>query len=198
MYYTSRNIHSKMYQNLATQAQRALHLLNDNIKTTVGFLAPKLALKMFDTHVLPILEQNSEMWFSNKKIDEVEKIQLKFLKNILGVRNQTSTVGILADTERYPLIVRQHVSAIKYLQRLNSNICPLMVKNCYNIQKQLKTLGSLCWYSRLMKIIQDNNINELQNIDKVPTILYSRAQFNLFAEISDTNKYSELRTYKTF
>ena len=87
------------------------------------------------THVLSILEYNSEMWFSNKKIDEVEKIQLKFLKNILGVRNQTSTVGILADTGRYPLIVR-HESAIKYLQRLNSNICPFMVKNCYDIQKQ--------------------------------------------------------------
>ena len=138
------------------------------------------------------------MWFSNKKIDEVEKVQLKFLKNILGVRNQTSTVGILADTGRYPLIVRQHVSAIKYLQRLNSNICPLMVKNCYDIQKQLKTLGSLCWYSRPMKVIQNNNINELQNIDKVPTMLYSKAQFNLFAEINDTNKYPQLRTYKTF
>ena len=119
---TSRNIHSKMYQNLATPAQRALHLLNDNIKTTVGFMTPKLALKMFDTHVLPILEYNSEMRFSNKKIDEVEKIQLKFLKNILGVRNQTSTVGILADTGRYSLIVRKHVSAIKYLHpRRSSN-----------------------------------------------------------------------------
>ena len=29
-------------------------------------------------------------------------------------------------------------------------------------------------------------------------MLYSRAQFNLFAEINDTNKYPKLRTYKTF
>ena len=47
-----------------------------------------------------------------------------------------------------------------------------------------------------MKIIQDNNINELQNIDKVPTMLYSKAQFYLFAEINDTNKYPKQRTYK--
>ena len=49
----------------------------------VGYLSPSLNIKIFDTHVLPILEYNSEIWFSGKEIDNLEK---QFLKNMLGQR----------------------------------------------------------------------------------------------------------------
>ena len=90
-----------------------MHALKERIKSTVGYLPPKISLKMFDTHILPILDYNSEIWFPNKKeIDVLERIQLKFLKNLLGVRNQTSSVAVLADTGRFPLIYRQQATAI--------------------------------------------------------------------------------------
>lgn len=194
----TRNIHTQMHQNLAIQAQRALHLLNDNIKSTVGYMAPKLALRMFDTHVLPILEYNCEVWFSKKQISEIEKIQLKFLKSMLGVRNQTTTVGLLADTGRYPLLVRQHLSAVKYLLRLESDNCPPLVRSSYAIQKMLHARGSQCWYSRLLGVFEDNAITDLDNLRLIPIKLYSKAQEIMFAAINDINKNPKLRTYKTF
>ena len=104
-----------MYEHLAIQAQKAMYALKENTKFTAGYLPPKLSMKMFDTHILPILEYNSEIWFPEKQIDTLEKVQMKFLKNILGVRCQTSTIAILADTGRFLLFVRQQVSALKFL-----------------------------------------------------------------------------------
>jgi len=74
--------HNTMYDHLATQSQRAMHALKERIKSTVGYLPPKISLKMFDTHILPILDYNSVIWFPNKEIDVLERIQLKFLKNL--------------------------------------------------------------------------------------------------------------------
>ena len=71
--------HNTMYHHLATQSQRAMHALKERIKSTVGYLPPKISLKMFDTHILPILDYNSEIWFPNKEIDVLGRIQLKFL-----------------------------------------------------------------------------------------------------------------------
>ena len=37
---------------------------------------------------------------------------------MLGVRTQTSTAAVYAETGKYPLQVRQNLSCIKYLMRL--------------------------------------------------------------------------------
>ena len=50
-----------MYEHLAIQAQKAMYALKENTKSTAGYLPPKLSMKMFDTHILPILEYNSEI-----------------------------------------------------------------------------------------------------------------------------------------
>ena len=63
----SLRLHNKMYEHLATQSQRAMHSLKERIKSTVGYLTPKLSIKMFDTHILPILDYNSEILFPNKE-----------------------------------------------------------------------------------------------------------------------------------
>jgi hypothetical protein len=195
---TSRNIHAAMHDHIATQAQRATHLLYDNIKKTAGYLSPVLSLKMFDTHVLPILEYNNELWFNDKKIDVVEKIQMQYLKNMLGVRRQTPSIGILADCGRFPLVVRQHVSAVKYLERLNSTDCPPLLKECYQVQKQLHNAGKQCWLTKLCSALEKYNVTELSDLKAVPNRIYEYTHEMLLSDISDSNKNPKLRTYKNF
>ena len=110
--------------------------------------------------ILPILDYNSEIWFMNKQIDILEKIQIKFLKSLLGVRSQTSSIAVLGDTGRFPLIYRQQVSAIKYLDRLTSSDCPRLLSSCLDIQLSLSENDFPCWLSRLNKLINNLNINE--------------------------------------
>ena len=73
---------------------------------------------LFDTYILPILEYNSEMWAGEKPINNLEKLQLGYLKNMLGVRKQTSTLAVYSEAGRFPLHVRQKVRMINYWTKL--------------------------------------------------------------------------------
>jgi len=195
----STNPHKTMYEHLAVQAQKATHSLKDKIKNAVGYLTPKLSLKMFDTHILPILEYNSAIWFPLKEINDLEKIQLKFLKNMLSVRYQTSTVAVLADTGRFPLIVRQQTSAIKYLQRLISSTCPLLLQNCYKIQKQLHDKKFPCWLNRLHKAVNELGLTiNFSRPSLTANAMFEKTQNKMLSEINDSLKNPKLRTYRHF
>ena len=193
----SRNVHKSMYDHLATQAQKALYALKEKINSTVGYLPPKLHLKMFDTHIMPILEYNCEVWFPEKQIDILEKIQISFLKNMLSVRSQTSTVAILADTGKFPLIVRQQKAAIKFFDRLRSNKCAPLLQSCFDIQKEMYERGFSCWLSRLYAITQHFEFGlDSPNLNKIILSLYDQNHDKIMNDISDSVKNPKLRTYK--
>ena len=195
----SKNIHKEMFTHLATQAQKAIYALKENTRSTVGYLPPKLSLKMFDTHILPVLEYNSEIWFPEKENNDLEKIQLNFLKNMLSVRCQTPTTAVLADTGRFPLLLRQQSSALKYLDRLKSRKCPTLLHKCLDIQLKLQEKGEPCWLTRLVKITNRCDVELLNcNLNKTIASLYNLAHEKMMTDINDNTKYPKLRTYKTF
>ena len=84
----------------------------------VGKLSPTIAFKAFDCQILPILEYGSDIWYTGDDVNDLEKIHLKFIKSTLGVRKQTPTPAIYGDTGRFPLIIRQHIKAVKYWCRI--------------------------------------------------------------------------------
>ena len=96
---------------------------------------------MFDTYILPILEYNSELWTKTKQVNEIERVQLGYLKHMLGVRKQTPTLAVYGETGRFPLHIRQLTRLINYwikLEKLPSNN---MLTKCLIIQKQLNSSG---------------------------------------------------------
>ena len=78
----------------------------------------------------------SEVLFIGK---DFEMVQLSFLKNMLGVKRQTTSVAIYGDTGMYSLFVKQQILALKYWIRLISlpKSCYLKLHNCfvYFVQK---------------------------------------------------------------
>ena len=51
------------------------------------------------------------------KADDVEKVHLKCLKQILGVRKQTPSAAVYGEVERYPLLVLRKIAIIKYWKK---------------------------------------------------------------------------------
>ena len=49
----------------------------------------------------------SEVLFIGKEILDFETVHLSFLKNMLGVKQQNTSVTINGDTGRYPLFLKQ-------------------------------------------------------------------------------------------
>ena len=79
-----------------------------------------LIYKLFDSIVLPILTYSCETWgFEN--CAEIEKVHLRFCKNILKVRQTTSNYMVYGELGRYPLNIHINVRMIGFLLMLKSS-----------------------------------------------------------------------------
>ena len=68
-----------------------------------------------------MLMYGSEVLFIGKEILDFETVHLSFFKNMLGVKQQTTSVTIHGDTVRYPLFLKQQIIALIYWIRLIPN-----------------------------------------------------------------------------
>ena len=98
----------------------------------------------------------SEVLFNGKEILDFERVHLSFLRNMLGVNQQTTSVTIYGDTGRYPHFLKQQILALKYWIRLIS-----LPKSCYlrivdNSLASLDLIGKTNWCSGHQVIIITN------------------------------------------
>ena len=80
-------------------ANRVIHKVRSYCRCS-GQFPPVTALNLYNSLVAPILAYGCEVWFSllNQNLKEsIDKLKLKFLKSILKVRQQTSTIGVLGE-----------------------------------------------------------------------------------------------------
>ena len=118
----------------------------------VGHLTPILALKLFDTFVLPIVNYASELWRRESEIKVIEAVQLKYLKCVLGVKNGTSTVALLGETGRFPILFHQHIRLIKYWIRLVQMKSNTIAKKAFICNLTLSNAGYDTWLSKVFKV----------------------------------------------
>ena len=131
-----------------------------------------------------------------------KKIHLKFIKSTLGVRKQTPTPAIYGDTGWFPLIIRQHIKAVKYWCRILDLSQNHPVRNAYNMLLELDGTGFTNWCSRIRSVLELNGLDqawETQHIgntnkfmlsfkDSIVRILTQRWR-------QDIESSSKLRTY---
>ena len=199
-----KNIHKKMPEYIATQAQKALFAMQGRMKSSLGHIPPPLAIKMFDSYVLPILEYNCTFWSGTTEIPEIEKIQIGYLKNILGVRRQTPTLSVYAETGRFPLRTRQLLNTSSYWAKIMNLPSHDILNKCLKIQENLHNAGQSNWYSKLEKVMIETDITDWQSSNpnwvtkEVKLKLYANEQTRILNGIKDSDKYPKLRTYKLF
>ena len=76
-------------------------------------LDTKTKIKLFDCMVTPIILYGSEVW-GIYDFKEIDRLQLRFLKNILGVRQQTPNVAVFGEVGCIPLSVIAKIRSLKY------------------------------------------------------------------------------------
>ena len=106
----------------ATKAMFALKNLFDN-----KLLCIEDKLKLFDSLVQPILMYGSEIWGFHKA-DDVEKVHVRFLKQILGVRLQTSNIAVYGELGRFPLAILRKIRILKYWYKILASKNSLLYK----------------------------------------------------------------------
>ena len=193
---------------LAGQANKAIFAANKYAMESVGKLLPKLQLKVFDTQILPILEYGSEIWSTCQEITVLERIQLKYLKNILCVKPQTSTLAVYGETGRFPLVVRQRVNLLKYWCRIMNMDNNRIVKNTYLELYKLSGDGHYTWCSLVKSMLSDHKRDHIWNAQSVVNIReftnnvkeYEHSRFieKWKQDIKDSVAHPILRTYKLY
>ena len=61
-----------------------------------------IQLELFDTLIIPILTYGCKVW-GFESLNIIEKLHLKYLKYILGVKMSTPTCMVLGETSRFPV-----------------------------------------------------------------------------------------------
>ena len=88
---------------LVSAANKAMHAMNRRC-AFLQISDPKQHCKLFDSLVLPSLSNASEVWAVDKEVGEpAEQLHRQFLKPVLGIRDSTATLTVLAQFGRYPL-----------------------------------------------------------------------------------------------
>ena len=166
--------------NLKKKGFRASYLIAKN----VGMHAkPSTSIKIFEKVVEPILLYNCEIahaylpksWdykkFNEKLWDigeEVNKVILSFIRQILGVHKKSSTLMVLAETGKYPISLKIMTQILKYWIRLETSDDTLLIATKRSIEEQNKK-GNQNWKKivdyilRFLKIDQKPSTNAAVN-----------------------------------
>ena len=151
------NLFREMQKYTADKALRACFVAMNKCKS-LGRVTPKINLQMFDSFVLPVLEYACEIWSDGKEKDCLERIQLRYLKRLLMVKDSTSSVAVYAETGRTKLIIRQKIRSVKFWFRLELMQNCKLVKKAYLSLKDLDNAGYLTWISNIRNILKENGL----------------------------------------
>ena len=199
---SANNMLKETFSHLASQAGKAIFALRKQSRPVVGKLSPTIAFKAFDCQILPILEYGSDIWYTGDDVNDLEKIHLKFFKSTLGVRKQTPTPAIYGDTGRFPLIIRQHIKAVKYWCIILKLSQSHPVRNAYNMLVELNGIGFTNWCSRIRSVLERAGLDQIwesQNIGDTNEfmLLFKESIVRIFTQQwrKDIESSSKLRTY---
>jgi exonuclease III len=175
--------------------------------SAVGKISPKIGLHMFDACVLPILNYACEIWGQGKEFVNIERIQLKFIKMLLGVKSSTATYAVYAETGRYPIYIKQIICTVKFYFRLQNLDNSMIVKKIFNMLKDLDALGYNTWFSNIRHILAKCNLEYLLESDShnkdFVTNCIKNLKDKLFSDFSslcmqELHNFPVLRTYIGF
>ena len=105
--------------------------------------------------ILPILMYSSETWGFHDSLD-IERVHVKCLKQLLGIRSQTCNYTIYGEFGRVPLIVKRKEHILKYWMKIISN------KN---------TLLHRVYKSELEMLETDNNNTVISWVEQVKNLV---------------------------
>ena len=132
---------------------------------------PVLKCKLFDTLVRPILCYCCEIWYvlgGKAALDDLERIEIGFLKVLLGVQVHTKTLHVLAEFGRYPLHVTWQLQAAHYLGRLEQM---WILKQASDADCRLPEKVS--WHAKLGELLHNF-------LDSAPHAMLSTTRHTLF------------------
>ena len=192
--------------------EKALHAFYKitNI-TEFKHLKPKLACKLFDSLIKPILTYASEIWGVYQKHDfdkwdknPVEKVHLRFCKYYLGTSNKASNIASRAELGRFPMKLFTDTFSLKYFNHLLCLPDNSITKQAFFVSQTLHEQNKSCYVSNLQAMLNfyDIHDNLKQCLSNENIKIYSeKMKSNYFKHwkslLQNSKKLTFYRSFKT-
>jgi hypothetical protein len=146
------------HQQLSEKAMHALYKIRRHLDFHA--LTPKIAIKIFDSIISPILLYGSEVWGAYSKNDfknwdktPIEKTHLKFCKLSLGINRKASNLAYRGELGKFPLLIPIIKRTLNYINHLNQLPNKTIAKQAFLLSKQLHSEGRESFYSNIINTI---------------------------------------------
>ena len=153
------NKYKSMVDYITDKSTKATFMVYKKCKA-IGRVSPKLSLQLYDSYVDPVLNYSSEIWGKTKSVASIERVQLRYLKYMLGVKDSTCTPAVFGETGRFPVYVQQRIKLIKYWLRLISLQSSSLVRKAYNVLSMLSRGGFQTWANKICEILEYYGMEE--------------------------------------
>ena len=195
-------------QNLGVKANRALFAINR--RYSLNKLPINLALKLFDSLIVPILLYGCEVWGLYEDFDllkwdktDIEKVHTQFLKRLLGVNVSTTNIMIRAEIWRYPLKINVDAKTVGFIKHINEQTDYQLSKLAYVYEKQIADKCNIPNIFRFLhkteeKMKRSDKTKSTDQLNKVKIKDVLKAQYlTSWREcLNKTNKSLTFRQYK--
>ena len=135
---------------LSIRANRAIAALNDKIK--LSKLPIRLAIKIFNSQIAPILLYGSEVWgpyvdndFSSWDKNSVERAHTQYLKRILGCSYNTSNIMTRGEIGVRPLLVQVIKRLVLYTANIKKRTSSI-VNTAFQFESQNNIMPNFCLF----------------------------------------------------
>ena len=183
-------------------ALKVLNMIRAQSREKGGF-TPNVMCLLYSAMVQPILEYSCEVW-GVKYFHDIEKVLLKFCKEMLGLPPNASNMAVYGETGTFPQWLRIYYRIIKYFIRIHVNAPPL-VSEALTLLKHTPNKRNN-WYTATSEIIMKYTYNQSLNANEIVLKEVKRnlqeSFINIWKEqLWDDSRVSggnKLRTYRTF
>jgi len=110
--FTTGGSFSLTYDALSGQALKAIYKLKSNL-VKYPDISVNHRLDLFNKLIEPILSYGCEVWGLNNSV-QIERIHIRYCKQVLGVRLQTQNNFVYGELGRVPLINKRIICVLKY------------------------------------------------------------------------------------
>ena len=198
--YSQNGLFTTAVKTLCHSALKVIYLIKSIYRENCG-LSPDVMCSLYSAMVQPILEYGCEIW-GVKCYSTLERIPLKFCKDMLGLPLNASNIAVYGETGTYPQWLRNYYRAVKYYVRIH-NSAPCLVVDALELLK--KTSGRN-WNNTLCGILKQYEPCQSTTASEISLLGVGRGLQESFItkwkedlwndkRISGGNK---LRTYRSF
>jgi hypothetical protein len=150
--------------------------------------------------IATILFYGSEVWGFHKAPD-IEKVHMKFLKQLLGVRIQTPNAAVFGEFGRFPFEIIRKVRLIKYWYRALKSPDSLIYKCMFATDDNDRLINS--WTIKLKTMLSDLGFAYLWNLRNISvyhikSVIQRIYDHYLQSWCSDVSTFSKLESYRIY